>query len=100
MSTTKKDLCKRIAYKNNKAILDLKENMELTFNEILSVLAEGGRIEIRGFGVFNIKKRKARIGRNPRTGEIVSVSENIVPYFKFSKEAYKIFKEKLNYKPF
>ena len=49
-------------------------------------LAEGRHIEIRGFGSFKVKSRRARIARNPRTGATVEVPEKIVPYFKVSKE--------------
>lgn len=46
----------------------------------------GDRVELRGFGAFTVKKREARTGRNPRTGETVSVDEKVVPFFKAGKE--------------
>ncbi|MEQ9447889.1 MAG: HU family DNA-binding protein, partial [Rhodospirillaceae bacterium] len=46
----------------------------------------GDRVELRGFGAFSVKRRDARIGRNPRTGESVSVAEKAVPYFKTGKQ--------------
>jgi integration host factor subunit beta len=49
-------------------------------------LARGDRIEIRGFGSFAVKKRAARVGRNPRTGETVHVAAKLVPHFKSGKE--------------
>jgi integration host factor subunit beta len=49
-------------------------------------LADGGRVELRGFGAFSVKERDARIGRNPRTGESVAVPEKRVPFFKTGKE--------------
>ena len=49
---------------------------------IVKALAEGRRVEIRGFGSFSLNKRRARIGRNPRTGESVQVEEKYVPKFK------------------
>ena len=49
-------------------------------------LARGERVELRGFGAFTIKKRDARTGRNPRTGEAVPVDEKVVPFFKAGKE--------------
>ena len=55
------------------------------FDEIINALAEGNRVELRGFGAFSVKKRDARIGRNPRTGEQVSVKEKYVPFFKTGK---------------
>ena len=48
-------------------------------------LAEGGRVELRGFGAFSIKRRDGRVGRNPRTGEAVEVDEKHVPFFKTGK---------------
>jgi len=54
--------------------------------EIVDALSRGDRVEIRGFGVFAVKQKKARVGRNPKTGEQVDVKEKIVPYFKPGKE--------------
>jgi integration host factor subunit beta len=56
------------------------------FNEITAALARGERVELRGFGAFTIKRREARTGRNPRTGEAVAVDEKLVPFFKAGKE--------------
>ncbi len=56
------------------------------FSEIESALIRGDRVELRGFGAFFVKQRKARIGRNPRTGESVEVEEKFVPFFKTGKE--------------
>jgi integration host factor subunit beta len=56
------------------------------FEEITAALARGDRVELRGFGAFSAKKRDARTGRNPRTGESVAVSGKAVPYFKPGKE--------------
>ena len=56
------------------------------FDEISAALARGERVELRGFGAFTIKKRDARTGRNPRTGEAVPVDEKAVPFFKAGKE--------------
>jgi integration host factor subunit beta len=55
-------------------------------------LAEGGRVEIRGFGAFSTRPRRARVGRNPRTGEAVPVDAKRVPHFKPGKEL----RERLN----
>lgn len=54
--------------------------------EIVEALSRGDRIEIRGFGVFAVKHRKARVGRNPGTGELVQVKDKMVPYSKPGKE--------------
>ena len=56
------------------------------FDEIAARLASGGRVELRGFGAFSTRSRDARTGRNPRTGETVSVAGKKVPYFKPGKE--------------
>ena len=56
------------------------------FDEITARLANGGRVELRGFGAFSTRARDARTGRNPRTGEAVSVPGKKVPYFKPGKE--------------
>jgi len=56
------------------------------FSEITERLAEGGRVELRGFGAFSTRARDARTGRNPRTGETVDVHAKRVPYFKPGKE--------------
>jgi integration host factor subunit beta len=56
------------------------------FDEISAALTRGERVELRGFGAFTVKKRDARTGRNPRTGEAVPVDEKAVPFFKAGKE--------------
>ena len=55
------------------------------FVEITDALSKGGRVELRGFGVFEVRHRKARLGRNPRTGASVSVPDKSVPFFKAGK---------------
>ena len=68
----------------------LSRDMELIvttiFDEITAALARGDRVELRGFGAFTVKRRDARTGRNPRTGEAVPVHEKAVPFFKAGKE--------------
>ena len=59
---------------------------------ITDQLAQGGRVELRGFGAFSSRQRDARVGRNPRTGEAVDVDAKRVPYFKPGKEM----RERLN----
>src|SRR5271170_5883676 len=56
------------------------------FEEMASVLAHGERIEIRGFGSFGVKERRARQGRNPKTGETVAVAAKRIPFFRAGKE--------------
>jgi integration host factor subunit beta len=55
------------------------------FDRITEALAGGGRVELRGFGAFSIRKRDSRMGRNPRTGEPVKVNSKTVPFFKTGK---------------
>jgi integration host factor subunit beta len=65
---------------------DIEKIVNAILDTISDALAQGGRAEIRGFGSFAVKNRGARTGRNPRTGEAVSVSEKVVPVFKTGKE--------------
>jgi integration host factor subunit beta len=65
---------------------EVEQVVEIFFDEIAQRLAEGGRVELRGFGAFSTRERDARKGRNPRTGEDVDVPAKRVPYFKAGKE--------------
>lgn len=64
---------------------DVERIVNTVFEEITDALSKGDRVELRGFGAFSVKKRDARIGRNPRTGESVKVEEKHVPFFKTGK---------------
>ncbi len=64
---------------------DVEKIVNTLFEEITGALAEGDRVELRGFGAFSVRKRDARTGRNPRTGESVEVAEKHVPFFKTGK---------------
>jgi integration host factor subunit beta len=64
---------------------DVERIVNTIFEEIIDAMARGDRVELRGFGAFSVKKRDARIGRNPRTGETVQVEEKHVPFFKTGK---------------
>ena len=66
--------------------------VETVFESMKKALSHGDRIELRGFGVFNVRPRKTGIGRNPRTGAHVSVEQKSVPFFKTGKEM----RERLN----
>jgi integration host factor subunit beta len=65
---------------------DAENVVNAILQEITKALARGDRVEIRGFGAFSVKRRDARAGRNPRTGQQVSVDEKVVPVFKAGKE--------------
>lgn len=71
---------------------DVENIIGAVLDEISNGLAQGQRVELRGFGAFSVKNRPARIGRNPRTGEKVAVGEKYVPQFKAGKEI----RERLN----
>lgn len=71
---------------------EVERIVDLFFNQIMQRLADGGRVEIRGFGAFSTRERQPRKGRNPRTGSAVDVPAKRVPYFKPGKEI----RERLN----
>ena len=71
---------------------EIEQVVSIFFDEIAKRLAEGGRVELRGFGAFSTREREARTGRNPRTGDAVEVPAKRVPYFKPGKEM----RERLN----
>ena len=64
---------------------DVERIVNTIFEEIIEAMARGDRVELRGFGAFSVKRRDARVGRNPRTGESVQVEEKHVPFFKSGK---------------
>jgi nucleoid DNA-binding protein len=83
---TKKEIVKQISERLGLTQLKTKEIVQLTFDAIIDTLIEDTRIELRNFGVFQVKKRKARKARNPRTGERVDVPPKNVVTFKPGKE--------------
>ena len=64
---------------------DVERIVSTLFDEIIEAMARGDRVELRGFGAFSVKKRDARVGRNPRTGDSVTGEEKHVPFFKTGK---------------
>lgn len=64
---------------------DVERIVSTVFDRITGAMAEGNRVELRGFGAFSVKKRDPRLGRNPRTGEAVQVEAKHVPFFKTGK---------------
>ena len=84
---TKSELIARIAELNPHLYQsDAEKIVSTVFHEIGAALANGNRVELRGFGVFSVRSRNARAGRNPRTGEQVSVEAKNVPFFKAGKK--------------
>ena len=83
----KSELVLKIAEKNPHLYhRDVERIVNRVFDEIISTMKDGNRVELRGFGAFSVKERRARTGRNPRTGESVEVTEKRVPFFKTGKE--------------
>ena len=90
---TKSELIAKLANENQHLFQrDVERIVTTIFDEISNALAQGDRVELRGFGAFSIKERGSRVGRNPRTGESVEVSEKFIPYFKTGKQL----RERLN----
>ncbi len=83
---TKKEIVKTISEEIGLTQLKTKEIVQKTFDAIVTALVEEKRIELRNFGVFEVKKRAARKARNPRTGQRVDVPEKYVVTFKPGKE--------------
>jgi integration host factor subunit beta len=83
---TKKEIVKTISDEIGLTQLKTKEIVQKTFDAIVETLVEDKRIELRNFGVFEVKKRAARKARNPRTGDKVYVPEKYVVTFKPGKE--------------
>jgi len=79
---TKKDMAKAIAEEMGLTQIQAKEIVQRVFDGITETLVQEGRIELRNFGVFEVKKRKPRKARNPRTGEKVKVPARLVVTFK------------------
>ena len=84
---TKSELIMRLAEANPHLYQrDVERIVSTIFEEISQALESGDRVELRGFGAFSIKRRDARTGRNPRTGDAVTVQETSVPYFQTGKQ--------------
>ena len=90
---TKSELIARLAERNPHLYQrDVERIVSTVFEEIAGALARGDRVELRGFGAFSVRRRDARIGRNPRTGDTVHVQAKQIPFFKTGKEL----RERLN----
>lgn len=83
---TKAELVEEVARKTDLAKKNAEVIVNTVFDSIILALHKGEKIELRGFGSFRLRERKARIGRNPKTGETVQVPTKKVPYFKAGKE--------------
>ena len=82
----KSQLIERIAKEEGITIKNAANVVNVVFDSMADSLAKGDRVEIRGFGSFKVKSYNSYQGRNPKTGEIIKVRENKLPYFKVGKE--------------
>ena len=83
---TKSELIARLAELNPSLYhRDLEQLVNTVFDTITEALENGDRVELRGFGAFSLRERKARVGRNPRTGESVQVDAKTIPFFQMGK---------------
>ena len=89
----KSELIEKLAAENTHLThAEVERVVNIVLGRMVDSLGEGGRVELRGFGAFSTRQRDARVGRNPRTGDPVSVNAKRVPYFKPGKEM----RERLN----
>ena len=80
------ELIQKIAEENPQLTQrDVERLVNTIFEQIIGAMTKGNRVELRGFGAFSVKRRDARTGRNPRTGESVDVDEKHIPFFKTGK---------------
>ena len=79
---TKKDIIMKISEETGLKQVDVKEVVQRTFDIIIESLYAGDKVELRNFGIFKVKTRKGRLGRNPRTGDSVSIPDKKVVSFK------------------
>jgi integration host factor subunit beta len=90
---TKADLVEKIAVQVELSKKDSEIVVNTVFRSIIDALASGDKVELRGFGSFRTRDRRARIGRNPKTGDRVEVPEKKVPFFKPGKNLKKLVNE-------
>jgi len=79
---TKKDIVLKISEDTDIKQIDVKKVVQMTLDIIVSALSRGETVELRNFGVFKVKSRRSRIGRNPKTGQTVPIPERKVVSFK------------------
>lgn len=89
----KSQLIEKLAAENTHLThAEVERVVNIVLDSMVDAMSQGGRVELRGFGAFSVRSRPARVGRNPRTGEAVSVPAKSVPFFKSGKEL----RERLN----
>ena len=82
----KSDLVETLAESHNLTYKKAQEVVNIIFDEMTEALVSEDRIEIRGFGSFVVRTYEGRLGRNPKTGEVISVKPKKLPFFKVGKE--------------
>lgn len=90
---TKSDIVDRIAQGTGLTKLETEAVVDGFLKTVIDALCRDEHVEIRGFGTFRVKERAPRIGRNPRTGETVSLDNQFVPHFKVSRELRQLIDE-------
>ncbi|SRR6266536_2020051 len=90
---TKAELVEDVARAAELTKKDAERLVEIVFESIIETLNQGEKIELRGFGSFRVRERGARRGRNPKTGDPVSIPAKRVPYFKPGKELKELINE-------
>lgn len=85
-NATKRDLVRTVAERAGLSQAQVKTIVQMTFESLIDTLISDRRIELRGFGVFEIRRRAARVGRNPRTGKAVPVRARCAVAFKPGKQ--------------
>lgn len=90
---TKAELVESVADAAELTKKDAERLVEIVFESIIETLNQGEKIELRGFGSFRVRERGARRGRNPKTGDPVSIPAKRVPYFKPGKELKELINE-------
>jgi len=91
---TKKDIVMKVAGDTNLTQIDVKKIVQRTLDAIVESLERGETVELRNFGVFKVKQRRGRIGRNPRTGDLITPDTRRVITFRCSP----VLRDKINYK--
>lgn len=90
---TKKDIVLKVSDDTNIKQIEVKAVVQKTFDCIVDALARGEKVELRNFGIFKVKERRSRTGRNPRTGQVVPVPPRKVAVFKPGLEMKKRVRE-------
>jgi integration host factor subunit beta len=91
----KRELVEAFAKEIGLTLRDAKVCVNTLFNSMAETLAQGGRVEIRGFGSFKVKEYETYSGRNPKTGESIQVRSKKLPYFKLGS----VMRKRINKKP-